>query len=226
MVSAFASSRAGSTTTLAPAARTYMQLAATHNNSSSVKINSLFRVPVLCLYDALISIRPLSLSFPASLHNYQAPALRVRQYHRPMKQSPQFEQSFRYSDHLLRLHLQLIPPEAILGHVKSSFISQPPSLVIVLTKQTTTTAAGCGVVTVNPIFITSKLRPWRASFYAGFGLFSIIFVFHGLYLHGWEMQNARMSLTYMLWMAVSNLTGAALYAARVRNLPTPSQLTD
>lgn len=94
-----------------------------------------------------------------------------------------------------------------------------------LTLQTTTTATGCAVVTMNPVFITSKFRPWRASFYAGFGLSSIIFVLHGLYLHGWEMQNARMSLTYMLWMAISNLTGAALYAARVCVLPPPSQLT-
>lgn len=41
---------------------------------------------------------------------------------------------------------------------------------------------------------------------------------HGLVLHGWELQKARMSLVCMGWMATSNLVGAALYATRVRSL--------
>ncbi|KAK8084739.1 Hly-III related protein [Apiospora hydei] len=60
-----------------------------------------------------------------------------------------------------------------------------------------------------------KFRHWRACFYAGFGLSSIIFVVHGLVLHGWELQRSRMSLVWMGWMATSNLVGAAIYATRV-----------
>jgi adiponectin receptor len=52
-------------------------------------------------------------------------------------------------------------------------------------------------------------------FYAGFGLSSLIFIVHGIIVIGWEAQKARMSLIWMSWMAAANLTGAAVYAARV-----------
>ncbi|KAK8045041.1 hypothetical protein PG993_005065 [Apiospora rasikravindrae] len=80
---------------------------------------------------------------------------------------------------------------------------------------TSGTALACGIFTLNPHFSSPKFRHWRACFYAGFGLSSIIFVVHGLVLHGWEVQRSRMSLVWMGWMATSNLVGAAVYAARV-----------
>ncbi|KAK7991899.1 hypothetical protein PG996_013088 [Apiospora saccharicola] len=80
---------------------------------------------------------------------------------------------------------------------------------------TSGTALACGVFTLNPHFSSPKFRHWRACFYAGFGLSSIVFVVHGLVLHGWELQKARMSLVWMGWMATSNLVGAALYATRI-----------
>lgn len=54
----------------------------------------------------------------------------------------------------------------------------------------------------------------------GFGLSSIIFVVHGLLIHGWELQKSRMSLVWMGWMAAANLVGAGVYAARVTLHPT------
>ncbi|ORY58713.1 mPR-like GPCR protein [Pseudomassariella vexata] len=74
---------------------------------------------------------------------------------------------------------------------------------------------GCAVFTLNPRFSQPRFRRWRACLYASFGLSSIIFVVHGLILHGWEVQSSRMSLVCMSWMACSNTIGAVIYAARV-----------
>ena len=50
--------------------------------------------------------------------------------------------------------------------------------------------------------------------YACLGLSAVVFVIHGLSLHGWSVQNKRMSLDRMGLMALLNLTGAYAYAAR------------
>ena len=50
--------------------------------------------------------------------------------------------------------------------------------------------------------------------YACLGLSAVVFVAHGLILHGWSVQNKRMSLDRMGLMALLNLTGAYAYAAR------------
>lgn len=83
-------------------------------------------------------------------------------------------------------------------------------------EKTTSTALGCGYVTMHPKFITPEFRHWRACSYAGFGLSSVIFVVHGLLIHGWEVQKMRMSLVWMGWMGTANLTGAVIYVFRVR----------
>ena len=51
--------------------------------------------------------------------------------------------------------------------------------------------------------------------YAGLGLTGIIFAVHGVVEHGWEIQNRRMALTWMMVMACFNFLGAGLYAVRV-----------
>ena len=51
--------------------------------------------------------------------------------------------------------------------------------------------------------------------YAGLGLSGLVFVIHGILLHGWTVQNQRMSVDWMALMAIFNLTGAVIYAARV-----------
>ena len=74
------------------------------------------------------------------------------------------------------------------------------------------------LLTLGPHFDSSRFRHWRAVFYAAFGLSSVTFVIHGIVLYGWEMQKSRMSLVWMGWMAVVNLFGATIYAARVAYL--------
>jgi adiponectin receptor len=74
------------------------------------------------------------------------------------------------------------------------------------------------LLTLGPHFDSSHLRRWRAAFYSAFGLSSITFVIHGIVLYGWEIQKSRMSLGWMGWMAVVNLFGATIYAARVAYL--------
>ena len=73
----------------------------------------------------------------------------------------------------------------------------------------------CVVATLHPKFRNPTLRPYRAAMYAGLGLSAVVFVVHGILLHGWTVQNRRMSVDWMGLMAVFNLVGAVIYAARV-----------
>ena len=82
-------------------------------------------------------------------------------------------------------------------------------------KQVTVLAALCIVATLHPRFRHSTIRPYRAAMYAGLGLSGLVFVIHGILLHGWTMQNQRMSVDWMASMAIFILIGAVIYAARV-----------
>lgn len=80
-------------------------------------------------------------------------------------------------------------------------------------------AIACAVTTLNPMFRHPSLRPYRAVMYTGLGLSAIIFTVHGIMIHGWSMQNKRMSLDWMALMASLNFIGAFAYAVRVYNDP-------
>jgi hypothetical protein len=67
-------------------------------------------------------------------------------------------------------------------------------------------------------FASPYLRSWRAALYFCFGASSISFISHGLLIYGWKVQEGRMSLVQMGYMAVTNLIGAAVYATRVTML--------
>ena len=84
-----------------------------------------------------------------------------------------------------------------------------------LRQQVTVLAITCIAVTLNPRFRHPQLRPYRAAMYSGLGLSAVVFIIHGLLIHGWEIQDHRMSLRWMGLMGALNLTGAAAYAARV-----------
>ena len=73
----------------------------------------------------------------------------------------------------------------------------------------------CIIATLHPKFSYPTIRPYRAAMYAALGLSAVVFVIHGILLHGWAVQNRRMSVDWMALMAVLNLTGAVTYAARV-----------
>lgn len=76
-------------------------------------------------------------------------------------------------------------------------------------------ASLCVVATLHPRFRHPDIRPHRAAMYAGLGLSAVVFVMHGIFLHGWTVQNRRMSLDWMGLVALFNLMGALIYAARV-----------
>ena len=57
--------------------------------------------------------------------------------------------------------------------------------------------------------------------YACIGLSAVVFVVHSIHLCGWETQKQRMSLDRMGLMAVLNLIGAYVYAARVLQTVSP-----
>ena len=43
----------------------------------------------------------------------------------------------------------------------------------------------------------------------------MIFITHGLIIHGWDVQNHRMSLTSLLITGMLNVLGAVVYIARI-----------
>lgn len=71
------------------------------------------------------------------------------------------------------------------------------------------------MATLHPCFRNPGFRPYRVVVYASLGLSAVIFILHGLLLHGWRVQNHRMSLEWMFLMACLNLMGGVIYAARV-----------
>jgi adiponectin receptor len=79
----------------------------------------------------------------------------------------------------------------------------------------TAIAITCAVFTCTPRFCSPKFRAYRAAMYFGLGLTGVLFATHGVVLHGWHEQNQRMSLNWMMLMAILNLVGAGMYAARL-----------
>ncbi|KAH6666364.1 hemolysin-III related-domain-containing protein, partial [Halenospora varia] len=76
-------------------------------------------------------------------------------------------------------------------------------------------AAACAAAILVLRFQHLTFRLYRTSLYVSLGLSAIVFITHGLILHGWEIQSHRMGLTYMLVMAMLNLLGASIYVARI-----------
>ncbi|PVH68027.1 mPR-typeG-protein-coupled receptor [Cadophora sp. DSE1049] len=76
-------------------------------------------------------------------------------------------------------------------------------------------AVVCAIAILSPKFRYPTLRPYRTVMYASLGLSTLVFMSHGLIIHGWETQNHRMSLTYVLATAVLNLLGAVVYTVRI-----------
>lgn len=77
-------------------------------------------------------------------------------------------------------------------------------------------AAICIAFTVYPPFTSPSFRTYRAVIYSSLGLSGIIFITHGFHLWDYAIQSKRLSFELVLLMAMLNLTGAVLYATRVR----------
>lgn len=76
-------------------------------------------------------------------------------------------------------------------------------------------ASACTTATMSHHFSTPSYRPYRAVRYASLGLAAFVFIFHGIWIYGFSIQNQRMSLSWMAWMGTFNVVGAVVYAARV-----------
>lgn len=77
-------------------------------------------------------------------------------------------------------------------------------------------AASCIAFTVYPLFTRPSFRTYRAVIYSSLGLSGIMFITHDFYLRDCAIQRKRFSFEWILLMAMLNLTGAVLYATRVR----------
>jgi adiponectin receptor len=64
-------------------------------------------------------------------------------------------------------------------------------------------------------FRTPKHRPFRSAMYSILGLSIFILAIHGVLIHGWALQNERMSLTYFMGFGILNGTATAIYIARI-----------
>ncbi|KAF4630902.1 hypothetical protein G7Y89_g7237 [Cudoniella acicularis] len=73
----------------------------------------------------------------------------------------------------------------------------------------------CILTTLNPKLQDPKTRPYRAAMYTSLSLSTLVFIVHGITIHGWEIQNHRMGLSRMGLMGLLNLISAGSYAARV-----------
>ena len=68
---------------------------------------------------------------------------------------------------------------------------------------------------MKPRFRTPAFRALRSASFAVLGLSAFIPVVHGIIIHGWELQNQRMSITYFIGLGLLNGAGTAIYAMRI-----------
>ena len=86
-------------------------------------------------------------------------------------------------------------------------------------------AVACSVFTFTPAFKTQSrfIRPMRAALFGGFALSAIVPIIHSIALWGWEAQNYRISLGYILGVMSFNTAGAVAYATKVSHQPGTSK---
>lgn len=77
-------------------------------------------------------------------------------------------------------------------------------------------AVCCSVFTFQPKFNEPHLRPLRAATFGMLALSTFIPVIHGIARYGYDIQNQRLALQWVLATLVLNTTGAAAYAFKVR----------
>jgi len=82
-------------------------------------------------------------------------------------------------------------------------------------------AIGCAVSTLSPKFSRPEYHLQRAFMYGSGALFAIVFIVHGILLHGWAIQKERMALQWMGFTAILNALGGLFYSSKV-SLPVKS----
>lgn len=58
-------------------------------------------------------------------------------------------------------------------------------------------------------------RKSRMLLYSSLGITAFAAPAHGVWLHGWEVQNRRMSVDYFIGVGVLSFIGAAIYCVRI-----------
>ena len=90
-----------------------------------------------------------------------------------------------------------------------------PKTTVYLVEKISSLGVVCSIFTFTPTFQSPFVRPLRASLFGGFALSTLTPVIHGIVLHGWDQQDYRVSLNYLLGTLAFNTAGAVAYAAKV-----------
>lgn len=77
-------------------------------------------------------------------------------------------------------------------------------------------AVACSVSTFQPHFRDPFLRPVRAATFGSLAVVTMVPVVHGATVYGWQVQNQRMGITWVLITLMLNVLGATAYAIKVR----------
>lgn len=76
-------------------------------------------------------------------------------------------------------------------------------------------AIACSISTFQPHFRDPYLRPVRAATFGSLAVFTMVPVIHGAIVYGWQTQNQRMGITWVLITLILNVLGATAYAIKV-----------
>ncbi|KAF5878518.1 putative hemolysin-iii channel protein [Botrytis fragariae] len=75
-------------------------------------------------------------------------------------------------------------------------------------------AVVCSVSTFQPHFRDPFLRPVRAATFGSLAVVTMVPVVHGATVYGWQVQNQRMGITWVLITLMLNVLGATAYAIK------------
>ncbi|KAM4067063.1 integral membrane protein [Hirsutella rhossiliensis] len=89
-----------------------------------------------------------------------------------------------------------------------------PALLTVYLSVISLLGAGCAVVSWIETFRTPAWRPYRAAMFIGLGLSGVIPVVHAITVHGYQVVEDRMSISWVIAHGAMYIFGAVLYAVR------------
>ncbi|KAH6675656.1 hemolysin-III channel protein-like protein Izh2 [Halenospora varia] len=73
----------------------------------------------------------------------------------------------------------------------------------------------CSISTFQPRFREPYLRPVRAATFGSLAICTMVPVIHGIQKHGWNIQNQRMGIVWVLRTLILNVLGATAYAFKI-----------
>lgn len=76
-------------------------------------------------------------------------------------------------------------------------------------------AIACSISTFQPHFRDPYLRPVRAATFGSLAVFTMVPVIHGASIYGWQIQDQRMGISWVLATLTLDVLGATAYAIKV-----------